>query len=244
MAITSTDERKVGIGDNRPPEAAAIEILVPEAEILTVIKDDVAKSKERCARVLDTYTRIPSEISDDEQYERVVAVIAEMRTADDERDTRRKAHKSPYQKVATAIDNAFKLEAEGEGKKRTLSKEVDAAVVNLTKRLSAYDTKKLEAEEKRRTEESNRLAESARNDGIEIDTSVATEVRLGNVKARHGGVSQRSVIQTWSVANEAEIPRSLLSVDPKKVEAMIGAGAESIPGITITRTVLTTVKRR
>lgn len=228
-----------GIGGNNPPEDQRIEMLTPAEDIQLLVGKDVSELSERASTLLDTYGRVPDKVENDEVYDKVVALVAAMRQVDSDRDGKRKKLKQPYLDAGKAVDDAFKLPDEN-GTER--SKKVDAAIKDLTDRLSAYDTVKYQEEQAKAEQEAKELAEKAKADGIEVDTS-NIEVKLDSRKSEHGGMSTRSVVKEWKVTDEEALPRSVLSVDPKKVQALVDKGAK-IPGIEITERVATVVKRK
>ncbi len=233
-----TEEAPRGqIGDNAPPQPEK-ELFGPDS-IGILIDTDIEGIKDEAKVILDTVTRIPEEIENDDQYSKVVSVVASIRGIDTKREKKRKEHKAPYTKAGSAIDDGFKIKL-GD---RVLSKEMADAIKDLTSRLSTYDTKKLEAEEARIATEAADLAESAKKDGITIATSEA-EVILGTHKSEHGGMSTRQIVNDWEIVDEAKLPKSVLSPDPKKIQELIDNGATKIPGVKITRRVQSVVKRR
>jgi hypothetical protein len=120
---------------------------------------------------------------------------------------------------------------------------MDAAFVTLKNRMSVYDTKKYEAEESARRIEQERLAAAAAEDGIEMDSVDAAPIKMGSQKSEYGGTSVRAVVTNWKVIDESLLPRSIMSIDPKKVEQLIASGAKEIPGIKISKKVETSVRR-
>lgn len=227
-----------GIGGNNPPEDQRIEMLTPAEDITMLVGKDVKELEERTDALLATFSRVPDKIENDEIYDKVVALVAAIRTADSERDTKRKKLKDPYLKAGKAVDDAFKLPNE-EGKER--AKLLEAAIKDLTARLSIYDTAKYEAEQAAAKKEAEELATKAKEDGIELN-SEGPEVKLESRKSQHGGMSTRTIVRDWEVTDEEKLPRSVLSVDPKKVQALVDKGAK-IPGVTVTERVNTVVKR-
>ena len=228
-----------GIGGNNPPEEKRIEMLTPAEDIQILVGKDVTELTEQASNLLDTYGRVPDKVESDEIYDKVVALVAAMRQTEADRDEKRKRHKQPYLDAGTAVDKAFNL-PDSEGNE--CRKKLDAAIKNLTDRLSVYDTANYQAEQAQAAKEAEELAEKAKSDGIEIDTS-KVEVKLDSRKSEHGGMSTRSVVKEWTVTDEDALPRSVLSVDPKKVQALVDKGAK-IPGIEITERVATVVKRK
>lgn len=243
-------ERVIESTDNMPPEALPLQ-LANAAEIPTMIKADIEGLTAEALVELTTYSRVPDDIADDGMYERATTLGTRLKAVVDKIEKRRKVVKQPYLDATTAIDTAFKLiqpavEAEGhvEGSpERNLRKELDAAHAGIKGRLSAFDTKKFNEEEKRRQDERDSLAKAAAVDGITIDTQAPAPSALGSTRSTHGGSAVRKVVMDWSVVDEGKLPRSVLSVDPVKVQALIDAGATEIPGIELTRRVETHVKR-
>lgn len=233
-----TDEKRTNIGGNNPPEDAKI-IALPCAEELEKIYEKAAEEiKNKAQGILNTCKRIPEEIKDDETYEKVVAVIASIRTIDADRDKQRKVAKDPYLKASTEVDRIFKLQTE----KSFLSKDMEKAIKDLTKKLSEFDTLKYQKEKEANLLAAKELEKKAAQDGIDLDIKDA-ETKLSSVQSKHGGTGVRTVKKTWTVTDESKIPQSLFSLDKTKVDKMIEDGAQTIPGIKITEEVVTSVRR-
>lgn len=234
------------LGGNNPPPDQRLNMLTPAEDIPAIVAQDVKELSATIDGLLATVARAPEKIESDEVYDRVVALIAALRDSDNKREEKRKAVKDPYLKASQAVDAAFKLvesEAEaGDGKPKERSKLLDDAVKSLTSRLSAYDTAKFEREEAEARKEREALAADAAKDGITIDPD-AVEVKMESRRSEHGGLANRSVVREWEVVDEAALPRSVLSIDPKKVQALVDQDAE-IPGIKVTRRVETNVRRK
>ncbi|WP_298843305.1 hypothetical protein [uncultured Salinicola sp.] len=227
-----------GIGGNNPPEDQRIQMLTPAEDIELLVGKDVKDLSERSASLLDTYGRVPDKITDDQVYDRVIALVAAIRQVDSDRDEKRKKMKAPYLAGGKAVDDAFKL-PDDKGVDR--AKKMDAAIKDLTSRLSEYDTIKYQEEQARAQQESDDLAAKAKEDGIEIDAG-KVEVKLESRKSEHGGMSTRSVIKEWEITDEASLPRSVLVPDAKKIQKLVDEGAK-IPGVKVTERVATVVKR-
>lgn len=237
-------DRKIDRTDNQPPEALPVQ-LASVADLPAMMKADIDALTAEALAQLDTYSRVPAEIADDGVYQRATTLGTLLKAVLDKIEKRRKDVKQPYLDATTAIDAAFKLvqPKTGDMPERNLRKELDAAHSGIKSLLSAYDTKLFLAEEKRRAEEKAQLAAAAAKDGIEIDEQPAAGVVIASTKSSHGGAAVRRVVTEWEVVDADKLPRSVLSVDPAKVQAMIDAGATSIPGIAISKKVDTHVKR-
>jgi len=227
------------LGGNNPPEDQRIEMLTPAKDIQTIVGKDVESLGARASDLLATFGRVPDKVDDDEVYDRVTALVAAMRQLEAERDEKRTAIKKPYLEAGTAVDKAFNL-PDGEGQDRR--KMIDAAIKDLTGRLSVYDTAKYQEEQALAEKEAKDLADKAAEDGIELDAS-QVDVKLQGRRSEHGGVTTRSVVREWKVVDEAKVPRSLLCIDAKKVQDLVDQGGK-IPGIEITERVATVVKRK
>lgn len=227
-----------GIGGNNPPEDQRIEMLTPAEDIQTLVGKDVKELSEKSAGLLDTYSRVPDKVENDEVYDRVVALIAAIRQVDSDREEKRKSMKAPYLAGGKAVDDAFKLPDE---KGADRAKKMEAAIKELTSRLSDYDTLKYQEEQANAQKESDELAAKAKEDGIEMDAG-KVEVKLESRKSEHGGMSTRSVIKEWTITDESALPRSVLMPDTKKIQKLVDEGA-TIPGVKVTERVATVVKR-
>lgn len=231
-------------GTNNPPEEAKILNLATAEDIPTMVKADVEELKESIKALLAIAARAPADIENDDIYNRFTALVGKLKDAQEDRETRKKKIKDPYNKASTAIENAFKLIDDQDGEKVDLRKMLDDTFEAFKKRMSAYDTKKYLAEEAERQAEHDRLAQSAAEDGITLDASAIAPVKMGSQKSEHGGTSVRSVVDTWEVIDESLLPRSVLSIDKAKVDQLIADGAKEIPGIKISKAVSTSVRRR
>ena len=227
-----------GIGGNNPPEDQRIQMLTPAEDIQTLVGKDVKELSEKSAELLGTYSRVPDTIDNEGVYDRVVALVAAIRQVDSDRDEKRKEMKAPYLAGGKAVDDAFKL-PDDEGTDR--AKKMDAAIKDLTYRLSVFDTAKYQEEQAKAQQESDALAAKAKEDGITIDSS-KVEVKLESRKSEHGGMSTRSVVKDWEITDEDALPRSVLTVDTKKIQKLVDEGA-TIPGVKVTERVATVVKR-
>lgn len=228
------------IGHNS--QDAVIAIMVPAADIPAVTRKDVDELKTEAREIVDILSRVPDNIENADVYERVVGLAARIRTFDANREKRKKLIKDPYNKAATAIEAEFKLKDIVGDKEVVLSKAVEEGLKKLAALASAYDTKVYAEEEARRTAEAQALAESAARDGISIALPVEDQ-KVASSKSAFGGLGVKSIDYAWEVADEQLVPRSLLSVDPKKVDAMIAAGAIEIPGVIIRKAIKTTLRR-
>lgn len=227
------------IGGNNPPDEEKLTMLTPVKDIPTIVEKDVTELAKRADELISLCDRIPEKIEDEEVYDKVIAVVAELRKNDSERDDKRTELKSPYLKAGQEIDKQFKLI--NPETKEDRSKKVQTLIKELTNRLSEYDTKKYNEEREAAAKEAENIASKAREDGIEIPTE-NPEIKLSSRKSEHGGMSTRSVIIEWEITNEEELPRSVLSPDKKKIQELIDKGA-TIPGITVKERVSTVVKR-
>lgn len=247
MTTTTPEDaqRIVSKEDNLPPEVLPQQ-LAPAAELPTVMKSDVDAAIEKALFELDTYSRVPPEIASKEIYERVTTLTTRLNEVLSGAETKRKEHKAPYQAAATLIDDTFKLKVVGVdgAKDRMLKKELEDAVASLKKRLSGYDTKIYLEQLATEKAERDALAEKVAADGITMDTVQTDTAIASTVKSAHGGSSVRNLVTTWTVIDEALIPRSLLSIDPAKVQKMIDDGAVEIPGLALSKEVKTHVKKR
>lgn len=237
-------DRKIDRTDNQPPEALPVQ-LASVADLPAMMKADIDALTADALAQLDTYSRVPAEIADDGVYQRATTLGTLLKAVLDRIENRRKVVKQPYLDATTAIDGAFKLiqPKVGDGAERNLRKELDAAHAGIKTRLSAYDTKMFLEDEKRRAEEKALLAAAAAKDGIEMDDQPEPAAVIASTKSSHGGAAVRRVVTEWEVVDADKLPRSVLSVDPAKVQALIDAGATAIPGITISKKVDTHVKR-
>lgn len=231
--------RTATIGDNNPPEEATLRVLVGadeiEAEHKTAIDKRIAETK----AILDTYERIPDDLTEADVYGRVVSVVARMRQIASDTEDDKKTAKRPYLDVNNKLEDLFKLKTEN----RALGAELAKAIKDLTERLSKRDTAEYRLRKADLEREARQLAEAARKDGIEMD-DLPANVEMASITSPHGGISMREVVKTWQVTDEAALPRSVLSIDPKKVEALLASGATAITGLEIGETVSTIVKRR
>lgn len=238
-------DREIKSIDNGPPEALPQQ-LASAAEIPAMIKADVDAATERAVFQLDTYSRVPDVIENDEIYQRATTLAAKIKEVLDQSEDKRKAHKAPYLDASTLIDESFKLKlpAVGDGKPRQLKKELEAAGVSIKNRLSARDTALYLKQQEEEDAERAKLQEQAAADGIEMAPAAADTVIASTVKSAHGGQSVRNVVTEWSVVDEALLPRSVLSIDPAKIQKLIDGGATEIPGIKLEKKVKTHVKKR
>lgn len=244
-AATKEEETRDLIGHNLPEGEQSLANLATAGDIPAMAKKEVERLRDSYKEILAIATRAPDKIENDDIYNRFTALVGQVKNAQEDRESTKKALKDPYNKASTAIENEFKLVdpeiTEGEA---SLHKKLEEAFTTLKGRMSVYDTEKYQAEEALRVAEHERLAEAAARDGIELDTSAITPTKMGSQKSEHGGTSIRSLVDTWEVTNESLLPRSVLSIDPAKVAQLIKDGAKTIPGITISKKVDTTVRRR
>lgn len=238
------DGRVITKGDNNPPEDLPPQL--PSAEELKIIiKNDVEASVGHAVLELDTYSRVPETIENDEIYQRVTTLTTRIKDVIDTADNNRKNHKAPYLKAGKLIDDEFALVLTvPDGTVRKLKKELEDATSALKKKLSEYDTKKYNEEQQAAEAERALLAEAAAKDGIEMEATVSNVAIASSVKSAHGGQSVRSLVTEWEIEDESLLPRSVLSVDRAKVEKLIADGATEIPGIKITKKVKTHVKKK
>lgn len=232
-------ERIATIGDNQPPDDQRIEMLSPAGDIEALVRQDTLPLQAKAKAILETVSRIPATISNDDVYGRVVTVAARLREISSEIDESRKKHKQPYLDAGKKIDDLFKL---GTGKD-ALAKKLEASLIDLTSLLAARDTIVLAEERARIAEERAALAAAVAADGMEMK-GAAPDVDLGTFASPTGGLATRSVERSWVVSDPQMLPASVLSIDPKKVEQLLKSGVSEIPGITITERVATVVKRR
>lgn len=230
-------ESRTGIGGNNPPEDQKITDLSPADEVAKIIKKDVESLAAEYDELLGTFSRMPENVTEQDVYDKCVAVIAAMRNLNAKREEVRKNHKDPYLKATQLIDKAFKLEND---QKEDRSKLLDNAVKTITDRLSEFDTAEYNRKREAAELESAKISEQARQDGIEI--SVEANVDLASRRSEYGGTSIKTIVREWEVTDEELLPRSVLSVDPKKVQALVDQGAK-IPGITVKERVETVVRR-
>lgn len=244
QSLDLEDARVITATDNNPPEALPAQLPSAE-ELVHIMKGDVASSVEKAVLELDTYSRVPESIENDEIYERVTTLATRIKDVLDDADKKRKAHKEPYLKAGKLVDDTFTLVLEVKGDKdRILKKELEAAHGSLKKRLSDYDTLKFQQEQAALEAERALLAEAAAQDGIQMEAVPVGNSLASTVKSAHGGHSVRRVVTEWEVVDEALLPRSILSIDPAKVEKMIADGATEIPGLRLSKKVDTHVKKR
>ena len=237
-------DRVVERTDNQPPEALPLQ-LASKDELPTIMKGDIDKLVEVAVIELDTCARVPETIESDEIYQRVTTLATRVKGVIDDIEDRRGKHKRPYLDATKLIDDTFKLPLPVEGgKDRVLRKELDAAHATLKARLSDYDTRQYLAQQAEVEAERKRLAGEAAQDGITIDTGSVDAALASTVKSAHGGHSVRRVVTEWQVVDEALLPRSILSIDPAKVEKLIADGATEIPGLLLSKKVDTHVKKR
>lgn len=232
-------ERIATIGDNNPPEDERIEALSPADEIEAIVKEDTLPLQAKAKAILDTVSRIPDTITNDDIYGRVVTVAARLREVSSEIDECRKKHKQPYLDAGKKIDDLFKL---GAGKD-ALSKRLETSLTDLSARLAERDTAVLGEERARIAEERSALAAALAADGLEMNGE-APDIDLGTFASPTGGLATRTVERRWDVSDPSKLPTSVLSLDPKKVEKLLKSGVSEIPGMTITDHVVTVVKRR
>lgn len=230
---------RTSIGGNNPPEDQKIAQLSNSEEIKLIIASDVSELSQKAEELLSTCKRVPAVVETDEVYDRVVALIAAIRKVESDKEEKRKKHKEPYLAAERVIDSEFKLKS-SEGKEQV--KDMDAQIKGLTKRLSDYDTKKFEKQRQEAALEAEKIAEKAREDGIEIPAG-EIEVKLESRRSEYGGLSTKSVVKDWEIINPEELPRSVLVPDPKKIQELVDKGA-NIPGIKVTERIETNVKRK
>lgn len=234
-------DREITRTDNNPPEAVVM--LPPAGELSKIFEEDIKSLKKDALAELDTYSRIPAKIENDEVYQKITTLAMQIKAVADRSDNSRTAHKRPYLDATKVLDTAFKLEVETDGKTRNVRKELDEAHNKLKKMLSDRDTELYLEQEKASEEERKRLIEAAATDGIEMSEEDMDVVKMGTVKSSYGGQSVRRVVEEWEVIDEELLPRSVLSVDPEKVKKLLENGAKSIPGIKIGKRVETHVKK-
>lgn len=235
-----TEERIITKGDNQPPEALTLPVA---SEIDSLVKADVDSLIESIVLELDTVTRVPETIETDAIYQRVTTLATRLNGLETRRENAKKKHKDPYNKAGTAVENAFKLTYQQDGKERGLRKELETAITKLKGLLSAYDTKQYLAEQAQLDKETQDLAAAAAADGIEI-SGEAADVALTTTRSAHGGIAIKKLVKTYTISDESKIPISLMSPDPVKIQALIDGGAISIPGIEIHTEVNTHVQNR
>lgn len=236
-------DRVVGRDDNKPPETLPLQLASKE-EIPVMIKSDIEQLVETAVLELDTTSRVPESIESDEIYQRVTTLATKVKGVIDDVELRRGKHKRPYLDATKLIDDSFKLTIPGkDGKDRVLRKELDAAHATLKARLSDFDTRQYLAEQARIQKERADLAENAALDGIEMSGDAGDAAISSTVRSAHGGTSVRRVVAEWEVTDETLLPRSVLSIDPAKVQKLVDEGAVEIPGITISKKVATYVKK-
>lgn len=241
-SLDLSEPRMISRTDNNPPEVLP-EGLPAVAELGIIIKKDVDASVEKAILELDTYSRVPQTIENDEIYQRVTTLTTRIKEVLDGADAKRKEHKDPYLKAGKLIDESFGLVFEAPDEKpRNLKKEMEAARESLKSRLSDYDTRKYLEEQKAIEEERASLSEQAAKDGIVMDATEEVGI-TATVKSAHGGQSVRKVVTEWEVVDETLLPRSVLSVDPAKVLKLIEGGAKEIPGIKLSKKVDTHVRK-
>jgi hypothetical protein len=238
----SEADRVVERNDNNPPEM--LPMLPSAKELPAVVRKDLTELSNNAVLSLDTYSRVPDVITSDDIYQRITTLAGQIKDIVDDVTKRKGVHKRPYLDANKYIDDAFKLALEKDGDTRLLSKELDAAMARLKGLLSAYDTRKYLEAQAAAEAEAKALADAAAQDGIQMDPSVVEATLSSTVQSAHGGKSVRSIKTEWSVVDESLLPRSVLSIDPAKVEKMIADGATSIPGIALNKKVDTYVKRR
>ena len=229
---------RTGLGGNNPPDDQRIDMLTPAEDIDSIVSADVKELTKRADELLATCSRVPETIEDQATYDKVVALIAGIRQMDADREDRRKKIKEPYLKAGQAVDAAFKLLND---EKKERSKLLEAKIKDLTGRLSVFDTAEYQKQQEEAQKEAAALSEQASKDGITIP-SAEVQVKLESRKSEHGGTSTRNVVREWTVTDEDALPRSVLMVDPKKVQELVDQGAK-IPGIAVTERVETVVKR-
>jgi len=232
-------EHTATIGDNHPPADQRILTLAPADEIQFLVANDIDRLMADATAILDTVSRIPTTISNTDVYGRVVTVVARLREIGADIDDTRKSHKQPYLDAGKKIDDLFKLGTP----KDVMAKKIEGAVKDLSKRLSEHDTRTLREQQQQIDEERAAFAKALAADGLSISGTAPT-AQIGSFTSRTGGMSLREVKRSWKVCDEAAVPPSVMSIDPKKVQALIDAGVRDIPGIQIDEEVVTTVKRR
>jgi hypothetical protein len=246
MAKTKPDteqDRVVDRTDNKPPEVLPLQ-LASKDEIPTMIKGDLQQLTETAVLELDTFSRVPERIESDEIYQRVTTLATRVKGVIDDVELRRGKHKRPYLDATKLIDDIFKLTLPvKDGKDRVLRKELDGAHAALKARLSDFDTRQYLAQQAEIEAERTRLADEAAKDGIQISGEAVAPAIASTVKSAHGGQSVRRVVDEWAVVDETLLPRSVLSVDPAKVQKLLDEGAVEIPGIQISKKVETYVKK-
>lgn len=236
--------RPIGRTDNNPPEALPPQLAAAE-ELVLIMKGDIDGAVEKAVLELDIYSRVPESIENDEIYQRVTTLATRIKDVLDDADKKRKVHKEPYLKAGKLVDDSFNLILPVKDEKdRVLKKELEAAHGALKRRLSDYDTRQYLAEQAVADAERAKIALDAAQDGIQMDATPADAAIASTVKSAHGGHSVRRLVTEWSVTDEALLPRSVLSIDPAKVEKLIAGGATEIPGIVMSKKVDTHVKKR
>ena len=228
-----------GIGHNQPPEDMKIETLAVAGDVPRQVEGDTNKARAEIEPLLATANRAPDTIENDDVYERMTTLLTLLNKAESDREKARKKHKDAYTKAGNAVDAAFNLPVDGDGP--NLRKQLEEQIARVKQKMSDYDTKKLRAEEERAEAERAALAEAAAKDGITLDTT--HKVNLGGHRSEHGGTSIRNIVYEWEITDEAKLPRTLLSPDPKKIQEMIDNGATDIPGLKIERVVRTHATR-
>lgn len=244
-------DREIKNDDNNPPEKLA-ENLSPASELPIIVKNTVEELKKKAKANLDVFSRVPETIESKEVYEKVTTLTTILKEVVEEIDKNKTNYKRPYLDATQYLDAAFRLEVEGdvvEGKTkkektRSLKKDIETAIISLKGKLSAYDTLIYEEEQKRLAEERDLLVQQAAKDGINIEASGIEVSMASTVKSAHGGSSVRSIVKEWEVIDLDLVPRSLLMIDPAKVQELINGGAKDIPGIKINTKVDTHVRRR
>ena len=242
--------RVIASTDNQPPEPLP-QGLAAVDDLPAMMKDDLEHLSADALAQLDVYARVPEQIEDAKMYERATTLGTRLKGVTDDIEKKRKKVKAPYLAATSAIDRAFKLtlpatkDADGaDVAERTLAKELETAHAGIKSRLSAYDTRAYLAAEAKRKAEQEALAAAAAQDGIAMTALPVETAASEMVRSAHGGAAMRTVVTEWEVVDETKLPRSVLSVDRAKVQALLDCGATEIPGIAISKKVETHVRKR
>ena len=130
------------------------------------------------------FAAAPAEITEDAEKSAVASLIKRMRDADKRVEGLRELEKTPYLRRGQGVDQFFGRLAERLFRRN--KKDRPGAADTLQDRLTAYDTKKLREEQKRRRKEAAEAALQAREEAAKAAKALreAEEARLAAERAR------------------------------------------------------------
>ena len=166
------------IGDNTGAETDYAKLEVDR------LSRDYAETVSAIEALEFEFAAAPAEITEDAEKSAVASLIKRMRDADKRVEGLRELEKTPYLRRGQGVDQFFGRLAERLFRRN--KKDRPGAADTLQDRLTAYDTKKLREEQKRRRKEAEEAALQAREEAARAAKALrdAEEARLAAERAR------------------------------------------------------------